>query len=152
MSSLAVLFAVASAVMGSSRSMAAPASLVGTWILERSENPMPDGTVVPYCSGVHGLIIYTVEGYVSVALNCDPIGDGPEPADVSGRKFLYAGTYSFDGNQVTHHLSNASQPELIGTSFTRSVSIEGDQLILSGENQGQKFSAYWTRVGAIAAG
>ena len=120
--------------------------LVGTWILEHSDNPMPDGTVVPYCTGVHGLIIYTAEGYVAVALNCAPQGQGNEPADISGRKFFYAGKYSFDGVHVTHALLNASQPELIGTSFARKVSIEGNRLILSGNNQGQEFAAHWIKV------
>lgn len=123
-----------------------PASLVGTWILERSNNPMPNGTVVPYCTGVHGMIIYTEEGYVSVALNCTEHGQGNEPADVSDRKFLYAGTYDYDGRNVTHHLLNASQTELIGQSFTRSVQMKNSVLTLTGVNQGQEFSAVWRKV------
>jgi hypothetical protein len=122
-----------------------PTALVGTWILERSDNPLPDGSVVPYCTGVHGAIIYTREGYVSVALNCGPSQGHPEPADVSGRKFFYMGKYTFDGANVTHTLLNASQPELIGTAVTRSVRIDGSELILTGENQGQLFSATWRR-------
>ena len=126
--------------------IASPNSLVGTWILEKSENPMPDGSVASYCTGVHGMIIYTAEGYVSVALNCAAQGDGVEPADISGRKFFYSGTFAFDGQSVTHTMLNASQPELIGSSFARKVTIDGDHLILSGNNQGQQFSAYWKRV------
>jgi hypothetical protein len=126
--------------------LAASSPLVGTWILEKSENPMPDGSVVPYCTGVHGFVIYTEEGYVSVALNCAPEGQGPEPADISGRKFFYTGTYQFDGKTATHTLLNASQPELIGENITRTVTIQGSELILSGVNQGQTFSAYWKRV------
>lgn len=125
---------------------AANSPLVGTWILEKSENPMPDGSIVSYCTGVHGMIIYTEEGYVSVALNCAAVGNGPEPADISGRKFFYAGTYQYDGKVATHQMMNASQPELIGESFTREVTIQGTELILTGVNQGQKFSAYWRRV------
>ena len=125
---------------------AASSPLVGTWILEKSENPMPDGSLVSYCTGVHGLIIYTEDGYVSVALNCDPVGHGKEPADVSGRKFFYAGTYQFDGKKATHLMLNASQPELIGESFSRDVSINGSELVLTGVNQGQAFSAYWKKV------
>jgi len=138
-----LLAALCSSLQGFAREQ----SVVGTWILEKSDNPLPDGTVVPYCTGVHGMIIYTDEGYMSVALNCGPKeGDGEEPADISGRKFLYAGTYEYDGTQVTHHLLNASQPELIGKSFVRDVSNDGSTLVLSGENQGQVFSATWKRV------
>lgn len=126
--------------------LAAANPLVGTWILEKSENPMPDGTVVSYCTGVHGMIMYTTEGYVSVALNCAAEGNGNEPADISGRKFFYAGTYNYDGHRASHKMLNASQPELIGSSFSRKVTIKGDLLILSGVNQGQEFSAYWRRV------
>lgn len=120
--------------------------MVGTWILEKSDNPLPDGRIVSYCTGVHGMIIYTKEGYVSVALNCGPRGDSEEPADISGRKFFYAGKYSFDGKEVTHTMMNASQPELIGKSFVREVSINGALLTLTGENQGQEFSAQWRKV------
>ena len=102
--------------------------------------------MVPYCTGVHGFIIYTKEGYVSVALNCAPVGNGPEPADVSGRKFFYTGTYQYDGTKVTHQLLNASQPEMIGETATRQVTINGSELILTGTNQGQQFSAYWKKV------
>lgn len=124
------------------------ASIVGTWILEKSNNPLPDGSVVPYCTGVHGMIIYTAEGFVSVALNCGekPEGIETEPADISGRKFFYAGTYTFDGTRVTHTMLNASQPELIGKSFSRDVKLNKSKLILTGENQGQHFSAHWVRV------
>jgi len=140
--SLVLMAAMATSSLG----LAKPASLVGTWILEKSDNPLPDGRVVSYCTGVHGMIIYTAEGYVSVALNCDAEGDGEEPADISGRKFFYSGTYKYDGKHVTHTMLNASQPELIGNSFKRDVKINGRQLILSGENQGQVFSAQWKKV------
>lgn len=133
-------------LLATTPAFAASSPLVGTWILEKSENPMPDGSIVSYCTGVHGMIIYTEAGYVSVALNCAAVGNGPEPADISGRKFFYAGTYQFDGKVATHQMMNASQPELIGESFSREVTIQGAELILTGVNQGQKFSAYWRRV------
>src|SRR4051812_10146091 len=136
---LALLFNV-------SQALAAPSPLVGTWVLEKSEDPMPDGSTVPYCTGEHGYIIYTAEGYVSVALNCDPTGHGHEPADISGRRFFYAGTYEFDGTRAKHKMLNASQPELIGEVFTRDVTIQGSLLILTGVNQGQHFPASWRRV------
>lgn len=139
---------VVTAMVGSLQGFGAGRSVVGTWILEKSDNPLPDGTVVPYCTGVHGMIIYTAEGYVSVSLNCGPKGEAAEPADISGRKFFYAGTYQFDGAQVTHNLLNASQENLIGSSFTRDVTIDGASLVLSGENQGQVFSAHWKKVQA----
>jgi hypothetical protein len=138
------------ALLSTAPSLAATSPLTGTWILEKSDNPMPDGSLVPYCTGVHGLIIYTADGYVSVGLNCAAQGHGSEPADISGRKFFYAGTYQFDGKQVTHHLLNASQPELIGEDIARDVQLEGDELILTGVNQGQSFSAYWRRVNSCA--
>jgi hypothetical protein len=142
------LLIAASFAIVATPAVASTSPLIGTWILEKSENPMPDGTLVPYCTGVHGLIIYTEEGYVSVALNCDAVGHGTEPADISGRKFFYAGTFTFDGHLAKHKMINASQPELIGSEFTRQVTIVGNELILTGVNQGQQFSAYWKKVTA----
>ncbi len=125
----------------------AVSELEGVWILKKSDNVGPDGKLVPYCTGVHGSIIYTAEGYVSVALNCAPQGVGKEPADISGRKFFYTGRFEFDGKVVTHKLLNASDVHLMGTNFKRKVTIvNGRTLVLSGENQGQKFSAYWEKV------
>lgn len=120
--------------------------LVGTWILERSDNPQPDGSVVPYCAGVHGMAIYTPEGYVTVSINCGPRQQVNEPADISGRMFFYAGVYRYNGRQVEHLLMNASEPKLIGEKVIRTVTIRGNQLILSGVNQGQVFSAFWRKV------
>jgi hypothetical protein len=120
--------------------------IVGTWILEKSNNPLPSGEVVPYCTGLHGMIIYSEDGFVSVSINCAPTGVGKEPADISDRRFFYAGTYDYDGQNVVHNLHNASQTNLIGTSFKREVKLEDDLLILSGHNQGQEFSAHWRRV------
>lgn len=120
--------------------------MVGVWKLTKSDNPMPDGTMVPYCNGVNGYIIYTSEGYVSVALNCGPKVNTSEPADISGRKFFYTGTYTVVGSVVTHHLENASDVHLIGTDSKRTVSFNGNQIVLTGVNQGQTFSAYWEKV------
>lgn len=146
MKSIAITLSVLVGLLTMNSSFAGANSLVGVWALEKSENPMPDGRVVSYCTGVHGYIIYTQEGFVSVALNCAPQGNGSEPADVSGRKFFYTGRYAFDGKTVTHTLLNASQPELIGMSFDRTVTNDGERLVLSGVNQGQTFSAHWKKV------
>src|SRR6185437_7029769 len=117
--------------------------LVGVWRLIQSEDPMPNGTIVPYCNGVHGYIIYTPDGHVSVALNCGPRANKVEPADVSGRMYFYTGTYRVSGNTVTHYIENASDTQLIGDSVTRNIELHGDTLELSGLSQGQKFSATW---------
>ena len=122
------------------------ADLVGVWKLIKSENPMPDGTTVSYCNEVHGYIIYTSEGYVSVSLNCGPQLNESEPANVSGRKFFYTGTYDVKGSEVTHHLENASDTQLIGSDSKRYVTFARSVLVLTGENQGQSFSAFWQKI------
>jgi hypothetical protein len=121
--------------------------LIGVWILEESENYMPNGEVVPYCTGSHGMIIYTKEGIVSVALNCGEVEEGTiEPANSTGRKLSYAGRFSFDGSDVTHHIMNASEPSMIGSEFTRRVELNGQRLSLSGEIRGQRFTARWIKL------
>ena len=83
---------------------------------------------------------------MSVSLNCGPKELEKEPADISGRKFFYAGTYDIKDGKITHYLMNASDVHLIGKGFSRELNLKGDELILTGENQGQKFSAYWKKV------
>jgi hypothetical protein len=138
-----------SAFLAAAAASAAPGSLVGTWELVHSENTLPDGQVVPYCTGAHGMIIYTPEGYVSVALNCAEEGQGFEPADLTGRKFFYAGTYRYDGQEVVHTLLNASEPAMIGSRPARRVTLRGDTLILSGESQGLAFTATWAKTAPL---
>jgi hypothetical protein len=120
--------------------------LVGTWILVDSLNPNSTGPDEPYCNGVHGKIIYTADGYVSVSLNCGPRLKASEPADISGRKFFYSGKFSLEGSQVTHHLDNASDVNLIGTDTVREASLDGPLLTLKGVNQGRTFTAVWRKV------
>jgi hypothetical protein len=142
----AILLLISAATAYGESAPLVPSDFVGVWKLVKSENPMPDGSLVTYCNGVHGYIIYTAEGYVSVSLNCGPKVSDNEPADISGRKFFYTGTFTLEGNVVTHHLENASDVQLIGTDSVRTAGLIGSVLVLTGVNQGQTFSAYWQKV------
>jgi Lipocalin-like domain len=47
--------------------------------------------------------------------------------------FAYAGSYTFTGDKVAHHIEAASLQILVNTDQVRSVKLEGDRLILRGK-------------------
>jgi hypothetical protein len=148
MKKLLVLTALASIAFGSLAPAVAlkPSDLVGVWMLMHSEDEMADGSKVPYCNGANGYIIYTPERFVSVALNCGPRSQPTEPADVTGRKFFYLGSYSIQGTQISHVLENASEESSIGSTALRDAHFENGNLVLTGVSHGQKFQATWEKM------
>jgi hypothetical protein len=63
-----------------------------------------------------------------------PAGPVPTPAEAEAlfRSVLsYAGTYTVDGNEVTHHVEISWNESWAGTKQTRTFRLEGDRLHLS---------------------
>jgi len=66
----------------------------------------------------------------------------------------YAGTYSLDGNVVTHHVQFALNPELKGRDLRRSVRLEHGRLFISTRNLGspRTLNLVWERVRVAVVG
>src|SRR5687767_13112406 len=61
-----------------------------------------------------GLLIYTVEGYVSVSINRQPLEDKEfTEAEKNRLNFFYAGTYQIVHNIVMHKITCSNIPNLI---------------------------------------
>ena len=95
----------------------------GVWELTEFKIEKPNGEVIDWCKGAHGVIIYT-QGYMSTAVNCksDP-----------SKAILYSGPYEYNGTRVIHHARNFSHPGL-NRSFDRFAYFKSEnELSLQGD-------------------
>jgi hypothetical protein len=115
--------------------------LVGTWRLLSWENRSADGTIsYPLGPQPVGLIIYTDDGYMSVAImraDREPFaagdllaGSSEEKARAAESYVSYCGRYEFRGDFVTHHVELSLFPNWSGVDQERLVAVTGDRLTL----------------------
>ncbi len=135
---------------------------VGTWELISVKAIGADGSIddAPYGPNPHGYITYTGDGYMTVLFS---FGDRPHingtwrtaPAPDRAQAFAtvlgYAGTYSVDGDRMTHHVTVSTDPNRVGTSISRSIVLDEDTITLTtpaidlGESA-KRYSLTWRRV------
>jgi Lipocalin-like domain len=110
-------------------------SIVGTWrvtsfssvTLQTSEVSRPFGEhpigYLQYSPGGH-IVVFLSAGEISKAT--PPYSDADRAAIHSGIFGAYAGTYSVQGNKVTHHVIASWRPEWVGGDQTRFVELDGN--------------------------
>ncbi len=117
--------------------------LVGTWKLVSVTSKTDKGDVNKAVYGEHpeGFITYTADGRMIVIIT----EDGRKPLSVNDRvaapveerarafstMTAYAGTYTFNGDKVIHHVQVASIPNWVNTDQVRTVKIEGNRVTLA---------------------
>ena len=101
----------------------------------------PDGTeTFPLGRDAHGAILYTHDGYMSAMMTAakrpEIAGGDPLGGDVEARAAAYSsclayyGTWTLDGNTVTHRVVEGLYPNWSGTVQPRSVEDREGQLVL----------------------
>ncbi|WP_218776780.1 lipocalin-like domain-containing protein [Nostoc sp. T09] len=117
-------------------------NLVGTWKLLSCETRTANGQVFyPLGDNPSGYIIYTENGYVSVAMmranrpqfQAGDIAAGTveEKVAAADSYISYCGTYEIQDNQVIHHVEVSFFPNWVGVNQVRFVKLNGDILNLS---------------------
>jgi CubicO group peptidase (beta-lactamase class C family) len=117
-------------------------ALVGTWRLVSVSSSDDKGRVNPAVYGLHptGLITYTASGRMSVIIT----DDGRKPLSLNDRLaapqeeraqafstlVAYAGTYTFTGDRVVHHVEIDALQNRVGSDQVRFVTLQGDRLTL----------------------
>lgn len=135
--------------------------LLGTWSLIAWFNETESGKkIYPLGEQASGYIHYAQDGFVFVHLSAsnrrlyrahDPFQGSPEEDAAAMKSHItYAGSYSYFGTHVVHHVTQSSCPNWVGTEQRREVSLSGDRLRLSAAGavfQGETVTAYvdWTR-------
>jgi hypothetical protein len=116
--------------------------LVGAWRLVSWENWATDGQVShPMGSDAVGYLIYTAEGRFSVTISQgnrgrfsgeDLLGGTVQEKATAAESFVaYAGSYTFEGHRVIHHVELSLFPNWVGTEQQRFAELFEDTLILS---------------------
>ena len=117
--------------------------LVGTWRLLSWEIRSVDGQKISYPLGKDavGYIIYTQDGYMSVAIsrpNRQEFGTGDllggsaeEKAQAASTYVSYCGRYEFHGDTVSHYVEVSLFPNWVGVEQERLVAFKGNRLSLS---------------------
>ncbi|KNB52385.1 hypothetical protein AC230_11505 [Streptomyces caatingaensis] len=97
------------------------------WTLVSFHTLDEQGGVRPGPLGDHpaGLLFYSEDGHVAVHMM--PAGGPPD-------YLSYAGTWRREGDRVVHTLTVAARAEWLGTEQTRSLTLDGDLLTLTGSS------------------
>jgi Lipocalin-like domain len=134
--------------------------LVGVWRERGREIVRADGTAeadVPRASQ----IMYTADGYMAVVnapiertrvketaarMDLDAIS-AAERAEAAIGVVAYAGSFEVTGEEVRHHLFTAINPNRVGDTQRRHITLKGDDLTLTAppDAQGNHFRIHWRR-------
>ncbi|OUL28308.1 lipocalin-like domain-containing protein [Nostoc sp. 106C] len=116
-------------------------NLVGTWKLLSCETRTANGQIFyPLGDNPSGYIIYTDNGYVSVAMmranrpqfQAGDIAAGTveEKVAAADSYISYCGTYEFQADKVIHHVEVSFFPNWVGANQVRFAQFNGEQLTL----------------------
>jgi hypothetical protein len=114
--------------------------LIGTWTMVSSvREEIPSGEKSDtFGPNPHGFITYGPDGRMSAIITRrdrkPPDGGRATPAEAEAlfRSMMsYAGTYTFDGKEVTHHVDISWNESFTGGKQKRFVAFEGNRLKLS---------------------
>jgi hypothetical protein len=123
--------------------MTEPEQLHGSWLLTRWDYTV-DGTFrgFPMGEDAKGQIMYAADGNMSAILmhNNRPRSQASQfhQATAAEREIAalgyvsYGGTWVLSDDTVTHHVAFALFPNWIGTDLVRTVTWEGERLVLTG--------------------
>lgn len=121
--------------------------LVGTWKLVNFDIEESPEKKANWGANAQGILIYTVDGHVSVNINRDlPKYDSSAQETLDGCLF-YAGTYHLEGrNRVVHTVWVATDPHRRGHEMIREVTLDGDTLTLVGEGAYGVSTVTWEKI------
>ena len=116
--------------------------IVGAWRLVSFELRNASGQVTyPFDPDARGYIMYTSEGFMSVAFMSadrpkfhseDPQGGSPEEkALATDTYFSYCGRYEIKGDKVIHKIEISLFPNWVGADQERTFEFDGNRLTLS---------------------
>lgn len=106
-------------------------NIVGVWSLESFTIVDGNNNTKNWGKNVHGLLIYTNSGHMSVSMNRDMESTGNEFKDIYDAGLLYSGSFKIDGNTIIHKVTEASNPQRIGKDQTRYAKLDNGILVLS---------------------
>lgn len=127
------------------------AMLVGVWSLDEFIVHRENGELFNWPGKQSGTLIYTEDGFVSVAQNREPL---PNPSKEDERRVsnFYTARYELDleNNRVFHTALQSSVRAIVGVRMEREVSLLPDgRLSLSGIGLKEKVTLIWSKTSGI---
>lgn len=122
--------------------------LIGVWTLEQFIIVRENGEHFNWPGRQNGTLIYTGDGYVSVAQNREPLPN-PTAEDKQRVSNFYTGTYRLDleNGRVFHTALQSSVPSLIGTTMERRVTqLKNGHLQISGTGLKEEVILVWRKL------
>jgi hypothetical protein len=143
-----------------------PNSVIGTWKLISAGDIRENGILVPYPEfgpNPIGYLMYDQTGHMCVSFSNPnhPRWANPEkPTDAEKLRsydafYAYCGTYEVRESEkrIIHRPEMGSWPHYVGTDQSRNFQLDGERLILSGEEtapggEPSRYRITWQRVGS----
>jgi hypothetical protein len=138
--------------------------LVGAWRELGRDFVNGDGSIKPDIPRT-SQIMYTPDGFMGVVntpANRVRVGDTPNPMSLDGLGaaeraaaaegvVAYTGRYEMKGDVVQHTIYSALNPNLVGTTQLRRVTLQGDDLTLATlpDAKGNYFRIRWRRAAVM---
>jgi hypothetical protein len=152
-------------------------SVVGTWRLVSYEASTVDNRRrYPFGAHPRGYLVYTPDGWMSVAVMPARRGQSAEETDavaepfrlrswLSGRRLKrlaryvlsatryisYGGRYTITGNKIIVHVEASQTPALLDKDVERIFEFQGDRLVLTAEMAGGHQRLVWEQAAAHTA-
>jgi hypothetical protein len=110
--------------------MAALDDLIGTWRVTAFSQWAPDGSEHhPIGKTPSGFAVFDATGRVFFQLS-KSTADGASEADVASSFMAYFGKVTVSGNSLSTTVESGNNPEDIGTTQTRTITLDGDTLTI----------------------
>lgn len=105
--------------------------VIGSWELQSFEIEDLQGQRRSWGNDVHGLLMYTNSGHMSVSINKSIEKKTDNDAqNIFDSILFYAGTYTVDDKTIKHQVTQASNPARIGKEMIRYADLNGSILTL----------------------
>jgi len=106
--------------------------IIGSWLLKSFLIESQQGEFRQWGANSQGLLLYTDTGHMSVSINKDVENKSTvEVQNIFDSILFYSGTYSVDGSNIKHIVTQASKPSRIGKELLRTATLEGNLLTLT---------------------
>ncbi len=122
--------------------------LVGVWSLDEFIVHRESGELFKWPGEQNGTLIYTANGFVSVAQNREPLPN-PTEEDKKRESNFYTANYELDldNNRVFHTGLQSSVASVIGERMAREVKLLPDgRLWLSGKGLKERVTLVWSKI------
>ena len=120
--------------------MIEPVKLIGAWTLVKHGRFDQLGKYYPTGEKMNGQLNYGPDGSMSVLIT-----KIPEPLQLNDL-IVYAGSFSVDGNKVSHHIKISPDLKRRNTIEIRSASFHGDDLVLTADvGENGRYEIVWRR-------